>query len=585
MRRLGIALLLFSCTSDMQDATSEQQPPPTRPLTLVGPSSAAPGDSITVSVTLPVNAPAAAQNGFNVFFPSTTDGFGTGFCGGPLNGSCLDIVGAVDILGGAPTVNGTATLSYEIPSPFTASALYVQSVIVAPSGRAFLSNPIEIEMVAGPGPGLQPYVFERPAGSGQSSVSNASQYLRHVLIADLDTFIGSLTDLALIGSGSLQAPDVLEGLDSFFDFDSAFSGSLPHAIATMPPALQTTYDEIATSGNLLGKVAGNDVVTDHRDWSAGNFAGWPGADSPEELLRSWMFDLAVQTDDFNNGFIGFDPSGLLLQRVDLTPDGWDLSQLIEKFLRVSVSYSQATDDYLDDDVLGKGVLADHITVGVGSNSTRLEENWDRAFGYFGASRTYGGWNLDQRVSAYLDDNGDSAIDLRQEKAWHAARIGAKRDIQSVTGTRLGDRAYRAFYEGRALLARTSGPLSATDRTALLTYRDQAVAAWEEILVATVIHKINDLIAETQSTGTVEYDFSEIAKHWSQVKGYALGFQFNPRKRMTDAEFLALHDAIGMRPATADDDPVTRAVYIQGLQDVRDLLGSIYDFEPADVEGW
>jgi hypothetical protein len=84
----------------------------------------------------------------NVFFPSTTGGLGTGFCGGPLGSDCLGIMGSLNLLGPVQTAGGQATLVYTIPPSFGDRALYVQAVIIAPS-RAFLSNPVEIEMTSG----------------------------------------------------------------------------------------------------------------------------------------------------------------------------------------------------------------------------------------------------------------------------------------------------------------------------------------------------------------------------------------------------------------------------------------------------
>jgi hypothetical protein len=164
MNRLYFAIpLLISCATAVDDTKQNVNPfpqpdpdmediqlPPSSPLVLTAPATAQPGDTIAVMVTLPSFAPASAQNGMNVFFPSTTGGLGTGFCGGPLGSDCLDIMGSLNLLGPVQTSGGQATLLYTIPTGFSERALYVQAVIIAPA-RAFLSNAVEINVPSGSG--------------------------------------------------------------------------------------------------------------------------------------------------------------------------------------------------------------------------------------------------------------------------------------------------------------------------------------------------------------------------------------------------------------------------------------------------
>ena len=55
-----------------------------------------------------------------------------------------------------------------------------------------------------------------------------------------------------------SAGEVTSRLNFFFRFDGETSGDLTHKLSTDPAPLQTTYNEISTKKNLVGKLAGND---------------------------------------------------------------------------------------------------------------------------------------------------------------------------------------------------------------------------------------------------------------------------------------------------------------------------------------
>ena len=85
-----------------------------------------------------------------------------------------------------------------------------------------------------------------------------------------------------------------------------------------------------------------------------NAAGDLGAPTtPEELLLALFWTFA---DQVAQGAVGSFPVNAATP-LYLTPDGRDLTQLAEKFLLAAVNFSQGTDDYLDDDVADKGLLA------------------------------------------------------------------------------------------------------------------------------------------------------------------------------------------------------------------------------------
>ncbi len=431
---------------------------------------------------------------------------------------------------------------------------------------------------------LSGYAFPSRDGSGTDSVAYSGQTFRHVLIADLKSYLGGLT--ASIDGGSLTpaSGQVRDDLLFWLEFDSSVGGDVPHRVTTEPAALQTTYGDISSDKSLFEKLAGNDSVTDHRDW-ASEFAGWPGSGSPEALVRSWVDAVDAAAVARANGTIPTTPAGQQITAVYVDEEGRDYLQLLDKLLRMGITFSQGADDYLDDDVEGKGLLSDHAALVEGKPYTALEHQWDEGFGYFGATPDYDDWSNDERIASTLDINGDGAIDLGSEKVWHDANNAAKRDAASVTGTTLGNEAYAALYAGRALIASASEPLTDAELGELRGHRDDALLAWERTIAATVVHYLNEVVSDQDALGTDEYVFEDHAKHWSEAKGFALGFQFNPHSPMTGSQFTQLHDALGTAPVVEDGGPVSLADYRAGIVAARDLLGTIYGFDAQDVAAW
>ena len=423
------------------------------------------------------------------------------------------------------------------------------------------------------------------AASGQPSVSYAGQTLRHVLIDDLKGHLGGM--MARLDGGTFYPVpgDVTAELDFYYAFDSAAYGALEHGVSVGGAPLQTTYDEISTDKDLAGKIAGNDPVGQHVDWQTG-FVGWSadGVTSPESLVRHWFATIDAQAVAWSGGEIPLGPTGAPVPAVTVTADGLDLQQLIEKFLRGSVAYSQGADDYLDDDTDGKGLRSDHTTLADGEPYTELEHQWDEGFGYFGAARDYGDWTDDEIADLGSDDrDGDGFVDLITEVNWGHSQNAAKRDRGATAATDYTAQAWRGFYEGRLLLAETAGrALTADEFTTLQGHRDAALDAWERAIASTVVHYINETLMDMGAIGTDAYDFGAHAKHWSELKGFALSLQFNRRSPLASTDFALLHDHIGTRPVSPGASNTERADAAADLRAARALLGAAYGFDAENL---
>ena len=431
------------------------------------------------------------------------------------------------------------------------------------------------------------YAFASLAG-GDSGVSKSGQVFRHVLIAELKGHISGLSES--IDSGEFTPTDdgdVVSSLDFYFRFDSDSNGG--ESLRAFDGALQTTFDDVSSGKDLVGKLAGNDTATDHMDWSS-EFGGWSDAaiaaeggsiTSPEGLVIAFFETIEANAIGRSNGEVRNGPDGEQLP-VYLTETGLDLNQLTQKFLLMAIGFSQGADDYLDDDTEGKGLLASNVWDGE-SDYTDLAHAWDEGFGYFGASIDFGSRD-DQSVadSAAFDTNGDGAIDLLTEFTFGNAVNASKRDLGATVATDFSQLAFDAFLEGRALIQAVGGDLSDEQLDDLRASRDQAVSNWEAAVAATVVHYINDVLADMDAVGTDDYSFVDHAKHWSELKGFALGFQFNPRSALSDSDFATFHQLVGDAPVL---DSAALDAYASDLIDARNLLEDAYGFAPENAQGW
>jgi hypothetical protein len=436
------------------------------------------------------------------------------------------------------------------------------------------------------------YSFESRFVPGQSSVSYSGQVFRQVLIAELNGYIGRLT--ADIDSGTFVPEDgqVELALDFYYRFDSTTSGQTPLTITTDPGLAQAVYDDIGAA-NLTGKIAGNDPVDQHKDWTT-EFAGWSEGDAqtPEALVQYWFAKLDDMALDRAAGTIPQGPEGAAITKVYITAQGQDLQQLIQKFLWGAVTLSQGIDDYLDDATEGRGLNSSNLRDGEAAYSA-LEHAWDEGFGYFGAARDYGDYTDEEIAGAggrpeyargYHDSDNDGAIDLRSEYNFGASTNAAKRDLGSAASapTDFSRAIFDAFLTGRAIIASAEGELSAEQKTALLAQRDIIVQNWEKAISATVVHYINDVLRDMNAFDTVDYNFNNHAKHWSEMKGFALGLQFSPFSPLSGAQFVEMHQLMRDAPVLPGAEAAEIVQYRADLIAARAILAQAYGFDPANV---
>lgn len=453
----------------------------------------------------------------------------------------------------------------------------------------------------------------RNESSGESSVAYSGQVARHVLLKELSNYIKG--DFATDIANSEDKIGLYYDISSD-DYENVW-GSRELTLSAFEGAVQTTLTEISGSHkNLKGKLAGNDEKGQYKDWNAENaLDGWAGLEAAQNTPTGFtehLFTLLRENALEVQAGKAVTTHGVEVGKVYVTPEGVDLQQLIEKFLNGAVLFSQAADDYLDNDggKTTKGLLSDNLEFG-DKAYTALEHQWDEGFGYFGAARNYLSYSDDELASKVKDDesngrlafngkndtNADGKFDLLAEYNWGNSTNAGKRDRTGVTD--LSTQAFTAFYNGRKLLSENAGTALTTEQmTELEGYATEARLAWEQAIVATSIHYINDVlnnddgdIDDIASGDYTQEQFYAFAKHWSEMKGFALNIQFNPVSPLVNvdrelntgspsAQLVKLNELMGNAPVISGADAVQK--YKDGLKEARNILRDAYDWK--DKEG-
>lgn len=490
--------------------------------------------------------------------------------------------------------------------------------------------PISIDeaqsLVENPPPAIQQSLLKAPADysfvspQGTSNVNYSGQVIRQVLLNDISLITSSFKRGQVKG----HPDEVKMEINSLFRHSKTFE-LLPFQIsATGADGVEKIifegedYGSIDDSGkNIYEKMAGVDNnlrKSTLKGWKTTQIEGetlklaFGGEILPTALVDLMIDVIAKNADEgqfflFQNGSLGSQK----IEEAHILESGVDLSQLMKKLITVALSFSQATGDYLSIDLgLGKGLNGDNIQLNPEVGYTNLEHHWDEAFGYFGAARNFNeysdkqiadGVSIDAYNSEFIynDDQfiyvqqnyvldqpsiqKDNMISLGSEKNFSLAVYAAERDLDSQSGQEdFTGSIFGALLKGRHLI---------NDRPDDYLKYVQAYAVvagyeWERLLAANTIHYINELLTDFSTYGTSDYSFKDMAEHFGEMKGFALGFQFNPTSPMTENQFENLHTWMQDQPA----DPRQDTLKYQGqLILARNLLETVYKFDHSDVVGW
>jgi hypothetical protein len=358
--------------------------------------------------------------------------------------------------------------------------------------------------------------------------------------------------------------------------------------------------------------------------TGGEFFGWSelaAGGTPLDLVRHFITMLDAEATDGTDITVQTTAGAASVAITAYQGDAHarDYRQLIQKFLLGAVTLSQASNDYLHHNWEGDNALSQEKgTKAYGE----AEHDWDEAFGYYGAARNNADFTDDEAAgkggrdgwaNGYNDANADGSIDVTSEFNLGISQNCAKRDRKDLDDDGVGEtdmskEAFDAFILGRHVLsdATNAGSLSAAQLAVIKAQAEIAGKAMEKCVAATVVHYINDVVADMadfDATNSVFKDtsnFKDLAKHWSEMKGFALGLQFSPwspfaaDKTERDKLKTILSD-MGDGPVLADGSQAgvaatgtaaeAIAAYKTKLETGRATLATAYGFSDELAAAW
>ena len=510
-----------------------------------------------------------------------------------------------------PDTDGDGVIDDEDNCPDDANADQIDSDV---NGKGDACDPIPTKY------GAKGYI---EAGT-DDGVSYTGQTARQVLQLGMVGYMEALED-----DPGVSAETVKSGLNFYIKGEGAddtnHGFTVKGGTATGEEVIPgPTYGDISKGKNLDGKIAGGSLegTGETGKLIEDEFFGWvTGMDStplPIELVDYWMDGLAAEaTDGVAPTVKVADGTEVPIDTPMISATGVHYRQLIQKFLSVAVNFSQGTNDYMQADFANQ--LGEEKP---GKGYSAGAHNFDEAFGYYGASRDINDYTDDEAAgkggraeygNGYYDSNGDGLIDLRGEYVFGHSQNCAKRDRkkndEGIAYTDFSKAAMDAFLLGRRILenAEEAGELTTEAAAALQAQITIAALTWEKCIAATVVHYINDVSDDmAEFTGGAYADlsnFTTLAKHWGEMKGFALGLQFSPispfrtedtgvsvtdLKRvlslMGDAPVLADGSQGGQATAASSAEAAIET-YLSGLLEARDILEKAYELDPEVVAGW
>jgi hypothetical protein len=422
------------------------------------------------------------------------------------------------------------------------------------------------------------YAFPSRFEPDTSSVAYSGQAARLLLVRELMARIGRINDANLAGRSA-------EALKTSFVFVYDFktnTGGTPEEPITVDAfgtaLLQQTVGEIGVA-SLRDKMRDIDLDDDNA------VLGWKSSALTASAVADDMIDDLTATMVARQAAIPQTPTGEAIASTWVSARGIDYQQLLGSYLAGAVAFSQSSDDYIDDDTPGKGLLADNVAQVDGKPYTDLEHAWDEAFGYFGAARNYGTQTHEANAGGFVDIDSDGKADWLVEVNYGQARDAAALDLASATATSFGQDAFAAFLAGRHLITTAAGALTEAQLEQLRRSRDVAEQSWERAIAGSCIRSVNALLRGLDSAGVDASAFVERARWWSRLKGELMALQFNPRSpflRANGTDYAAAHELVGEGPVLDAADFADSAADLTAL---RALIKDVYGFDDADVATW
>lgn len=393
------------------------------------------------------------------------------------------------------------------------------------------------------------YTFQSRFQSGVSSVSYEGQVVRNLLIQDVKTVIDNL---AKPGASPITAADLMK----YYNHSDADNMTTLSTTGNIP-VLKGQYNQISTGKKLSDKISSETLIGTGKN--------------AEQTLQEWFQVIADNSQD---------PSKLGTAQVYIDSEGRNLSQMIQKLLHGSVAYYQGTGVYLQGLLTQDNTVAKPKTGGT-DPFTAMEHSWDEAFGYFGAARDYARYTDAQLAGStadyVFDSNGDGKIDLASEYNYTFARNAGKRD-KSANGLDLTKATFDALLRGRTAITNKG------TTEAITAQRTIVLNNWEKSIAATVVHYLNavktDMGTLTETSNAT--NSLTLSGHWGEMKGFAMGLQFNPFKMISTDQLTQVLTLLGPAPVFAAPGTPDHTAYMAKLDQAKNILKTAYGFSDAHM---
>lgn len=225
--------------------------------------------------------------------------------------------------------------------------------------------------------------------------------------------------------------------------------------------------------------------------------------------------------------------------------------------------------------------------------TDLANNWDEAFGYFGASRSYGIHTDSEIVTKTYDDvNTDGFIDAFTEVSYGYSVLASQRDADAELGnTDFSGNIWNAFLMGRKIIEVNKGRETVEFvgyHNDLTVQADIILENLEKVIAASIIHNINKTVSSIDDAlldgdlsefDSLEFDYYQ---NWSSLKGMSSTLQFNDKPTITKENLIAVSDYIGDLPIVEGQNYAARKF---DLEAARDIIRDTYGFAEANAAAW
>ncbi|QQS28376.1 MAG: DUF4856 domain-containing protein [Sphingobacteriales bacterium] len=376
-----------------------------------------------------------------------------------------------------------------------------------------------------------PSIYEFKRGN-QNSVSYLPQIVLNLLI---ETICKTIEKTALPGATPIDIADLLEIYQQ-----TDYNNNILSEVAPYSPSY-SQFTQIASSQRLA-----SNVINTYK------------ADS---MLMSWFDTIATRSQ--NSVFLG-------TPEVYTTSSGLNLKEAVRITLYTSVLMANSIQKVSNISSQSNSAFV------YSKNYTPMENSWDSAFGFFGASVFYSLYT-DEAWDAqpYHDYNGDLLIDFTTEYNFGFANLAVYRDLIDDADIDFTGVLFEAWTGGRTAITNQSDVLRSQ-------FREIILSEWQRLIAASVVHHLNGLKSEMLYYGTPEQNIEQLNQDWSGLWMYLLSIKYFTNPEINVQNQLNL---LGNSPVYAESGSTEYENYLIKLNQISAAIQQGYSFTDLQMQNW